>query len=141
MIGDARGGPRQAGPGQPAQVNGMPTKKSVSTSKLSAKGEGLNIKTNFPAKVNKYNDCCNNDDCLMPAPAAGPGLPGPVEGDSDWVAPHQNTVTHVDPHAPLAGLPPGEGIYSSSRLLYFSLFSAQTAPVTLIQSCFVLHFI
>jgi len=29
--------------------------------------------------------------------------------DPDWVAPHQNTVTHVDPHAPLAGLPPGEG--------------------------------
>ena len=27
--------------------------------------------------------------------------------DPDWVAPHQNTVTHVDPHAPLAGLPPG----------------------------------
>ena len=25
------------------------------------------------------------------------------------MAPHQNTVTHVDPHAPLAGLPPGEG--------------------------------
>ena len=37
MIGDARGGPRPGG--QPAQVNGMPTKKSVSTSKLSAKGE------------------------------------------------------------------------------------------------------
>ena len=25
------------------------------------------------------------------------------------MAPHQNTVSHVDPHAPLAGLPPGEG--------------------------------
>ena len=31
----------------------------------------------------------------------------PVDGD--WRAPHQNSVTHVDPHAPLAGLPPGEG--------------------------------
>ena len=29
--------------------------------------------------------------------------------DGDWRAPHQNSVTHVDPHAPLAGLPPGEG--------------------------------
>ena len=37
---------------------------------------------------------------------------GPGE-DNDWVAPHQNTVSHVDPHAPLAGLPPGEGNGSS----------------------------
>ena len=41
------------------------------------------------------------------AGAAAAHVPGPE--DSDWVAPHQNTVTHVDPHAPLAGLPPGEG--------------------------------
>ena len=41
------------------------------------------------------------------AGAAAAQVPGPE--DSDWVAPHQNTVTHVDPHAPLAGLPPGEG--------------------------------
>ncbi len=33
--------------------------------------------------------------------------------DGDWRAPHQNTVSHVDPHAPLAGLPPGEGEYVS----------------------------
>ena len=35
--------------------------------------------------------------------------------DPDWVAPHQNTVTHVDPHAPLAGLPPGEGRHQPPR--------------------------
>ena len=48
---------------------------------------------------------------LAPAgPGAGAGgQPGQPEQDEDWVAPHQNTVTHVDPHAPLAGLPPGEG--------------------------------
>lgn len=34
---------------------------------------------------------------------------GAVPADGDWRAPHQNSVTHVDPHAPLAGLPPGEG--------------------------------
>ena len=47
---------------------------------------------------------------LAPAgPGAGAGgQPGQPEQDEDWVAPHQNTVTHVDPHAPLAGLPPGE---------------------------------
>ena len=49
--------------------------------------------------------------CLAPAGpgAGGQARPGVQEQDEDWVAPHQNTVTHVDPHAPLAGLPPGEG--------------------------------
>ena len=68
------------------------------------------------------------------AGAAAAQVPGPE--DSDWVAPHQNTVTHVDPHAPLAGLPPGEGnalsLHSPSPhpallarciSLYFAVFS------------------
>ena len=67
------------------------------------------------------------------APGPGPGAGGQgQEQDEDWVAPHQNTVTHVDPHAPLAGLPPGEGnapipssslTCLSSSLLYFAVFS------------------
>ena len=70
---------------------------------------------------------------LAPGPGPGPGAGGQgQEQDEDWVAPHQNTVTHVDPHAPLAGLPPGEGnapipasalTCLSSSLLYFAVFS------------------
>ena len=92
-------------PGQPGQLNGMPSKKSQSTSKLSGKGEQGNYQTE------------REDLALL---AGGPGETGGKviisllltdgEGeDCDWVAPHQNTVSHVDPHAPLAGLPPGEG--------------------------------
>ena len=47
------------------------------------------------------------------------GCPGE---DGDWVAPHQNTVSHVDPHAPLAGLPPGEGNASLLLLLLHVLY-------------------
>ena len=74
--------------------------------------------------------------CLAPAGpgAGGQGRPGDPEQDEDWVAPHQNTVTHVDPHAPLAGLPPGEGNAPASThsppppallapSLYFAVFS------------------
>ena len=103
---DGGGGSRLKGPaGQPGQLNGMPSKKSQSTSKLSGKGEQGNYQTEREHLA------------LL---AAGPGeTVGDViipllltdgEGeDCDWVAPHQNTVSHVDPHAPLAGLPPGEG--------------------------------
>ena len=101
------GGSRLKGPaGQPGQLNGMPSKKSHSTSKLPGKGEQGNYQTE--------RESCS-------AGQAGPGetvgwrviislLLTDGEGeDCDWVAPHQNTVSHVDPHAPLAGLPPGEG--------------------------------
>ena len=103
---DGGGGSRLKGPaGQAGQLNGMPSKKSQSTSKLSVKGEQGNYQTE-PGGL------------ALTAP--GPGeTAGDViisllltdgEGeDCDWVAPHQNTVSHVDPHAPLAGLPPGEG--------------------------------
>ena len=56
--------------------------------------------------------------CLPNLAPGGPGAGGQgqeQEQDEDWVAPHQNTVTHVDPHAPLAGLPPGEGNAPSLR--------------------------
>ena len=76
---------------------------------------------------------CLQTVCLAPAGpgAGGQARPGVQEQDEDWVAPHQNTVTHVDPHAPLAGLPPGEGnqpplTSASPRLvssLYFAVFS------------------
>ena len=46
----------------------------------------------------------------------------PPDQDNDWVAPHQNTVSHVDPHAPLAGLPPGEG---NKYLLSLTLSASQ----------------
>ena len=106
---DGGGGSRLKGPaGQPGQLNGMPSKKSHSTSKLSGKGE-----------QGKYQ----SDRESLALVASGPGetvrwlvilylslLLTDGEGeDCDWVAPHQNTVSHVDPHAPLAGLPPGEG--------------------------------
>lgn len=49
--------------------------------------------------------------------------------DPDWVAPHQNTVTHVDPHAPLAGLPPGEG-----RKRRLGLLGAKRTTITVHRS-------
>ena len=104
---DGGGGSRLKGPaGQPGQLNGMPSKKSHSTSKLSGKGE----QGNYQAE---------RESLALLASCARVRLWWLViisllltdgEGeDCDWVAPHQNTVSHVDPHAPLAGLPPGEG--------------------------------
>ncbi len=54
--------------------------------------------------------------CCVVSLAFGLSLQRPLTSapiDGDWRAPHQNTVSHVDPHAPLAGLPPGEGEYLS----------------------------
>ena len=103
---DGGGGSRLKGPaGQAGQLNGMPSKKSQSTSKLSVKGEQGNYQTE-PGGL------------ALTAPGPGETVGDVIisllltdgEGeDCDWVAPHQNTVSHVDPHAPLAGLPPGEG--------------------------------
>ena len=46
VTAEGGGGSRQKGPaGQPGQLNGMPSKKSHSTSKLSVKGEQGNYKT------------------------------------------------------------------------------------------------
>ena len=121
---DGGGGSRLKGPaGQAGQLNGMPSKKSQSTSKLSVKGEQGNYQTE-PGGL------------ALRAP--GPGeTAGDViisllltdgEGeDCDWVAPHQNTVSHVDPHAPLAGLPPGEG---NAPSLPPSLHSSFLSPRT-----------
>eukprot|EP00090_Calanus_glacialis_P042916 TRINITY_DN7603_c0_g1_i1.p1 TRINITY_DN7603_c0_g1~~TRINITY_DN7603_c0_g1_i1.p1 ORF type:complete len:956 (-),score=223.25 TRINITY_DN7603_c0_g1_i1:635-3502(-) len=90
VIGE--GGVRGQGGGRgqdKGAMNGMPSKKSNSTSQLSA---------------------------------ADPS-------DPDWVAPHQNTVTHVDPHAPLAGLPPGEG-----RKRRLGLLGAKRTTITVHRS-------
>ena len=106
---DGGGGSRLKGPaGQPGQLNGMPSKKSQSTSKLSVKQQG-----------EQGNYQTERSSLALVGPGPGETLGWLViisllltdgEGeDCDWVAPHQNTVSHVDPHAPLAGLPPGEG--------------------------------
>ena len=98
---DGGGGSRLKGPaGQPGQLNGMPSKKSHSTSKLSGKGE----QGNYQTELGSLCLCETERDVIIST------LLTDGEGeDCDWVAPHQNTVSHVDPHAPLAGLPPGEG--------------------------------
>ena len=98
---DGGGGSRLKGPaGQPGQLNGMPSKKSHSTSKLSGKGE----QGNYQTELGSLALCETERDVTISL------LLTDGEGeDCDWVAPHQNTVSHVDPHAPLAGLPPGEG--------------------------------
>ena len=60
--------------------------------------------------------------------------------DPDWVAPHQNTVTHVDPHAPLAGLPPGEGNHLPARLPCFTLLHVLLGALWTLDSheCFII---
>ena len=98
---DGGGGSRLKGPaGQPGQLNGMPSKKSHSTSKLSGKGEQGNYQTELGSLALGETE---RDVTISLLLTDGEGE------DCDWVAPHQNTVSHVDPHAPLAGLPPGEG--------------------------------
>ena len=125
---DGGGGSRLKGPaGQPGQLNGMPSKKSQSTSKLSVKGEQGN-----------YQPETGSLALVAPGPGETTGsviislLLTDGEGeDCDWVAPHQNTVSHVDPHAPLAGLPPGEG---KASLLFLLLL----LRVTSTTQCFSL---